>query len=101
MNWERKHINTEELIVGKKKQIIFIPIGEIPLISNISSSCGCSRPKLIDNTIVVNFTPESVPQHMQKLGYYKSTKKITITYKDNTQDKLSFTSIIRKKQKIK
>lgn len=99
MKWIKKHIVTETLYVGKKKQINFVPIDELPLIASLSSSCGCSTPKLVDNQIVVIFTPGSIPSHLTQLGQYKQTGKIYITYRDNTQDTLSFTALVKRKEK--
>lgn len=97
MKWEQTFKELGNSYVGIKQEIEFVPIGEIPEINYMSSSCGCSVPKLIDNKIVVTFTPGSIPMHLKQFGMYKTSKKITITYKDNNQDILSFSTIIKKK----
>ncbi len=100
MNWEKTKIILEPLVVGKKTEVIFIPLEELPPISSMKSSCGCSMPRIIDNKVVVNYTPGSVPIHLQKTGFYRSSQKITITYKDNKQDILRFTAIVSKKTNV-
>lgn len=95
MKWEQTYQKIDS-VVGKKQEIEFIPDGEIPEIAFMSSSCGCSKPRLEDNKIIATFTPGSIPMHLKQYGMYKTTKKITITYKDNSQDLLSFTAIIKR-----
>lgn len=96
MNWKSKHYNLGEIKVGIKKEIIFTPTEDLKEINNMTSSCGCSLPKLIGNTIVVIYTPGSIPTHLISIGKYDTTKTITINYKDNSQDILSFSATIKK-----
>ena len=97
MIWQKKHINLGVIKAHSKKELTFIPEGELNNISSMVSSCGCSSPKQMGNTIVVTYTPGAVPFHLQAKGEYKTTKNITITYDDGTQDVLSFTAIIKNK----
>jgi len=96
MNWEQIKINIGEQRVGKKKVITFKPLGELKEIASMVSSCGCSTPKQVGNNIEVSYTPGSIPYHLVQQGFYTTTKKITITYKDNSKDVLSFTATVKK-----
>lgn len=100
MKWQTKHINLGDLKVGKKIEITFVPLEELKEINYMKSSCGCSTPSLVNGKILVKYTPGSVPYHLIKRGWYKSTKTITIIYKDGSQDKLSFSAIVHKKNII-
>lgn len=95
MKWIKKHISLGEIKSGKKKELIFTPEGELKSIRNMVSSCGCSSPKKVGNTIVVTYTPGSVPFHLRAKGEYITTKNITIYYNDGTSDILSFTATIK------
>lgn len=97
MNWKTKHINLGVIKAHLKKEIIFVPEGNINDIVSMTSSCGCSVPKKIDGKVVVVYTPTSVPFHLQSKGEYKTTKNITVNYKDGTKDILSFTAIVKNK----
>lgn len=97
MNWVKKHIGLGDIKVGSKKQLIFTPEGELKQISSMVSSCGCSTPKQMGNTIVVSYTPGAVPYHLRAKGEYKTTKNITVYYMDGTSDVLSFSATIKNK----
>lgn len=97
MNWQNKHINLGVIKAHSKKVLTFVADGELNNVSSMVSSCGCSSPKQVDNTIVVTYTPGSVPFHLQAKGEYKTTKNITVYYIDGTQDVLSFTATVKNK----
>lgn len=97
MNWEKKHINLGVIKAHSKKELTFVPLGELNNISSMVSTCGCSSPKQIGNNIVVTYTPGAVPFHLQAKGEYVTTKKITIIYTDGTQDILTFTATVKNK----
>ena len=96
MNFKQNNINLGELKVGVTKSITFHPKEELKDIDNMTSSCGCSIPKIKNGNIVVSFTPGSIPIHLQYLGQYKTNKTITINYKDGSSETLSFRATIKK-----
>lgn len=96
MKWESKNIKLGQIKAGKKVEVVFKALEPLN-IDYMSSSCGCSSPKQVDDKIIVTYTPGYVPIHLQHLGQYKTKKKITIYYKDNTSEVLSFSSIIKNK----
>ena len=96
MNFKQNYIDLGELKVGVTKDVIFYPKEELKEISAITSSCGCSVPKIEDGNIKVSFTPGSIPIHLQFLGQYKTSKTITLAYKDGSSEILSFSAIIKK-----
>lgn len=98
MNFKQTHINLGDLKVGKTKNIIFYPEEKETLeeIVSMSSSCGCSTPKIENDKIIVTYTPGSVPLHLQHLGQYETKKTITINYKYGSSEILSFSAIIKR-----
>lgn len=96
-NWRSKHIELGEIPI-KKQTIIFQAIGTLPRIIDLSSSCGCSKPKFKreKNQIVVTYTPTSIPRHLISQGWYETTKRITVRYADGTQDVLLFSAKVIK-----
>jgi hypothetical protein len=82
--------------VGKKMEIVFVPDEELPEIDNMTSSCGCSIPRLEDGKIKVKYTPASIPFHLAYQGEYRTTKNITVNFKNKTTNTLSFTAIIKR-----
>ena len=96
MNFKQSNINLGDLRVGITKSITFHPKEELKDIDNMTSSCGCSIPKIENGKIVVTYTPGSIPIHLQYLGQYKTNKTITINYKDGSSEMLSFTATIKK-----
>lgn len=96
MNFKQNNINLGDLRVGITKSITFYPKEELKDINTMSSSCGCSIPRIENGNIVVTYTPGSIPIHLQYLGQYKTSKTITIKYKDGSSETLSFTATIKK-----
>ena len=96
MNFKQNHITLNDLKVGVTKNITFHPKEKLKDIDNMTSSCGCSIPKIENGKIVVTYTPGSIPIHLQYLGQYKTNKTITINYKDGSSEMLSFTATIKK-----
>jgi hypothetical protein len=96
MEWKKTKIELGRIMQGKLKTIIFIPVGIIPLIKKITSSCGCSTPSLKNNMIIVNYVPEYVPSHLLHIGFYTTRKTITIIYQDDSIDTLSFIATVIK-----
>ena len=96
MNFKKNDIILNDLKVGVTKDIIFYPKEKLKDIDNMTSSCGCSVPRIKNGKIVVTYTPGSIPIHLQYLGQYKTNKTITINYKDGSSEMLSFTATIKK-----
>ncbi len=97
--WKTKSKNLGNLTVGRKQIIKFYAEEELQEIISLSSSCGCSKPNYDKKTRILNvaYKPKSIPQQRKHLGFYKTTKSITIKYKDGSTDILSFSAIINKK----
>ena len=90
MNWKQRIINLGEVKVNKKITVTFEADQDLLNVDNIQSSCGCSSPRINKNKVFVNYTPGSIPRHLQNVGFYMFENKITITYKDRSQDILRF-----------
>jgi len=96
MIWKNKHINIGEVKVGKKKMITFNGLENLPEIRSMTSTCGCSAPKIEGNNIVVIFVAPSIPLNKITIGYDNIIKQVKIIYRDGTQDTLSFSAKIIK-----
>ena len=83
-----KHIGTVKQ--GLKLTVMFQSFPNVPKIKKLSSSCSCSVPKFnsFDGTLMVDFTPRSVPFHLRTQGWYETVKSIHVTYEDSTMDTL-------------
>lgn len=95
MNWESNHINIGTVISNTKIEVTFLQLPPYNTkIKSINTSCGCSVAKFSSETneLKVLYTPDKVPIHLKESGYYISKKTITITYRDNSEDKLSFSA---------
>jgi len=97
MNWKTNHIQLPDSNVGDKLKVRFHALQEIQ-IKALSSSCGCSIPQYDEATkeLVVQYVPTKVPKHLKKAGFYNTTKTITVTHKDGTVDKLTFSVKVSK-----
>lgn len=96
MNFKQNYLDLGELRAGVIKTITFYPKEELKDIDNMTSSCGCSIPRIENGKIVVSFTPGSIPIHLQFSGQYKTNKSITLNYKDGSSEMLGFSAIIKK-----
>jgi len=93
MNWKSVKIDLGEVKQNKRQIIEFKAIKELD-ITQLSSSCGCSKPNFDkENGIVrVYYTPSEIPYHRRKEGFYFTEKSIGVRYKDDTREKLSFSA---------
>lgn len=91
--WKQK-IKVVQGRIGKTMEIIFIYDGTLPDIKHIGSSCGCSKPKRVGDTIVVRYKPGHMPKHLVGSKFYRTTKTIKVFYKDGRTDSLAFTAKI-------
>lgn len=98
-NWKVEQINIGNLKVGRKQIIRFEATEELKEISRLHSSCGCSKPNYDKKTRTLNvsYTPDKVPHQLKNQGWYKSSKFITVSYKDGTKDVLRFTAKVFEK----
>jgi len=95
--WKEKIIDLGEIVAGKDAnyEIIFewMGEGEMP-VREIKSSCTCSKSEVSydDKSIKVEYKPKEFPIHLRRDGrnFFFTQKTITVTYKDNTIDVLSF-----------
>lgn len=97
MNWKSTTLNLGTIQAGKKQTVVFEADQDLKNVANMTSSCGCSSPKINGNKVIVTYTPGQVPRHLQSVGFYLSTNKVTITYNDRSQDILRFKAKVIKK----
>lgn len=69
----------------KEKRKVRIVLDDIDVndLKTLESSCGCSDPKIENGKLVVYYTPDSLPYHLEHIGYYISEKNVKVTYKNN------------------
>jgi hypothetical protein len=97
-NWKEVSKETKDVKVGVRTNVIFQANEGIPEVKNISSSCGCSVPHYdnLKGTLKVAYTPDQIPKHLTKEGFYISTKTIVVVYVDGSHDILTFKSKVKK-----
>lgn len=102
-NWKEEIINLGEVIEGDSVKVRFVATRKLK-IDEVLTSCGCSTPKYdkkMAEDLVVVFKADSIPRHLESLGYYTTTKNITVFYRDKDmgEDHLKFKAKIIKKVK--
>jgi len=55
--WEKEEINIGDVEVGEKYTVTFKYNGDLSVLK-ISTSCGCTVPKIENNKVVVIYTPK-------------------------------------------
>lgn len=96
MTWQKTHINLGTIQQDKIKKITFVATENLNDIKHINSSCGCATPIMQNNLIIINYIPNYIPSHLLHVGMYTTKKTITIIYKDDTIDLLSFSATVIK-----
>lgn len=93
--WEQKFLNLGTLRLGKKHLVEFKALEDIDY-SSIKASCGCTKPTYDgrERKLFVKFKPQPMPVHLRRAGRYTTTKFITVSYKDGTEDVLAFKATI-------
>lgn len=105
--WEKSDQNIGNVFENTSHEITFKMKGDKTIGKNaidaykITTSCGCSDATWNEKTKIlkVSYRAGEVPVHLSSKGQtaVTSTKYITITYSDDTIEKLSFTATINKK----
>lgn len=96
--FKKNIVNLGVVYVGKRYTIEFEGKEKLPGIYKMVSSCGCSKPThdKVNNKVVVNYRPKAVPKYLVNQGWYETTKSITVTYIDGSQELLRFKSKVKK-----
>lgn len=93
MSWVNKNIYSGEVKARNTLRFSFKATSPL-LIKRIRPSCGeCTFVKKFNNETLelpVVFKYGKIPVHLRRLREINTTKTITITYEDNTEDVLSF-----------
>lgn len=77
------------VISGVRHSFRFERIGESKKVIRIKASCGCVGVSMESSgDIVGTIRPSSVPYHLKGVGYYDSSKYITVMYSDGSQETL-------------
>lgn len=93
MNRWKNYIKDLGNITSNEKILVTFKANEkLPKISKIEASCSCISPKYNEsnNSISISYKPKKVPVHLQDIGYYTTTKSITINYSNGEYDELKF-----------
>lgn len=89
----KKYIKDLGNIISNEKVIVTFEANEkLPQISKIEVSCECISPRYNENnnSITITYKPNKVPVHLRDIGYYTTTKSITINYSNGKRDELKF-----------
>lgn len=96
--WIQKEINLGE-VKSRTKVPVRFTANEVLNIKNIIASCGCTTPEYKKGgtkEVYVVFNSGDVPKHLEAVGYYTTTKTLTVFYEDGSDDILSFKAKIIK-----
>lgn len=91
-NWVNDFINLGEVKVGETVEVKFIATKELKIKGAIAS-CGCSTPKYDKKgakELIVVYKVGSIPRHLESAGFYTTTKTITVSFEDGSEDILKF-----------
>jgi len=89
--WEERHVGLGSISTGRRS-VYFksnIPLDDV---REVVASCGCSVPKVDHDWVRVDYSPAPVPHHLRGQGWYDTEKRITVAYRDGTEDILSFSA---------
>jgi hypothetical protein len=95
--WDKVHHNLGEVKEGTVVEVVYTSTTPLDDIANLSSSCSCSTPKRIGNSIKMSHTTGSIPVHLKSRGFYMSTQYATVTYKNGEKEYLSLEVKVIKK----
>jgi len=108
INWERTDKELGNVFENTSHEIIFKMKGDKAIAKNaigaykITTSCGCSDAVWNEKSKVlkVNYNAGEIPVHLSSQGQkaMTTTKYVTITYSDDTTEKLSFTATINSRK---
>lgn len=100
MKWKDYYINLGNIKENTRHTLIYY-LNDLKIedVFSITPNCGsCTTVKTYDDTkLVVEYHVQSIPKHLiYNPGWQDIRKVITITYKDSSQEILSFTAKITK-----
>lgn len=89
MDWKNKEIDLGNIESRKSYNVTFEYVGNKE-IRRLTSSCGCTKPKLDNNIVKVTYQPSPVAKQTKDAGmnYYSSRKYVTVYFTDNTNSVL-------------
>lgn len=95
--WQNKNLILGRIKENTERVFTFnVEEGDTKSIKNVKPGCGgCTTIKSVgENAILVSFKPGSFPFHLKQEGKtaYKTSKSITVYYKDDTTETLTFHS---------
>lgn len=95
MNWKSDFIDLGTVVEGSRNEIKFESTKKLN-IDSIKAGCGsCTKgTKYTHPYLTAVYTPTGVPKHLKAKGKtsYVTTKFLTLTYIDGTQELLKFKS---------
>lgn len=94
MNWESKVKKLGTVRPHSKQKVVFKTTKELD-ISTVTTGCGCTVPTFTPNDVTVVYTPASIPVHLRHLQEQNVTKRVTVHYKDGTNEVLSIKATIK------
>ena len=80
--WDKKIVDIGNVETGENYTVIFNYKGDLK-VKNVSSSCGCTRPKVMGNKITVVYKPKTSNKYP-----YVSVRYVTVLHKNGKFDKL-------------
>jgi hypothetical protein len=87
-HWINPTINLGVIKAGYSKKVTFKALDTIPRIKQITPYCGCTTTSYKPNRreLIINYSNAAIPP--QVIGVQAITKRIDITYEDDTMEVL-------------
>jgi len=87
-HWINPTVNLGIIKAGSAKRIVFQATDTIPTIKSIEPYCGCTATEYKEETkeLVITYSNGVIPPQVE--GPQATTKRIDITYEDDTADVL-------------
>lgn len=88
-HWKTPEINLGVIKAGSPRKVVFQANEDIPTIKLIAPYCGCTATKYDEKTkeLVITYSNSAIPDQVQ--GAQTITKRIDITYEDDSVDILT------------
>jgi hypothetical protein len=87
-HWKNPEINLGIIKAGSPKKMIFTALESVPTIKAITPYCGCTATDYnpVTRELKITYSNGEIPAQVQ--GAQATTKRIDITYEDDTVDVL-------------
>jgi len=86
--WDKKIIDIGDVEVDENYKVVFNYNGKLE-VKSVTSSCGCTKPKVMGNKISVTYSPKTSNKYP-----YNSVRYVSVFHKNGEFSKLLIKSIV-------